>query len=125
MVNQEEIQRDILDWCHYHYKDNLAAVALFDPKPVNVSFPNGDVNVLLILHSAPSEERERYALVAERLVNTVVPNKHLMCRIQTVDEIQSLSGLKLPLLAIYLTDADIIRDPAQVLANACATLANE
>ena len=122
MLSREEIQRDILDWCQYHYKDNLAALALFDPKPINATFPSGDVNVLLILHSAPAEARDRYDLVAERLVGTIVPDSQVTCRIQTVDEIQSLADLQMPLVSIYLNRAEIFYDPAQVLTEVRRTI---
>lgn len=122
--SDEEIQREILKWCQYHYKDNVAGIALFDPKPVNEAFPSGDINVLLVLFSAPLEQRERYDLVAERLVNTLVPDRILTCRIQTVDEIQSLANLQMPLLSIYLNSANILYDPIQALAQAYQTIEN-
>jgi hypothetical protein len=121
----EEIQQEILNWCQYHYQDNVAGIALFDPKPVNEAFPSGDINVLLILYTAPLEQRQRYDLVAERLVNSLVPDRVLTCRIQTVDEIQSLANLQMPLLAIYLNSTEILYDPKHVLAQARQSMEKE
>lgn len=73
-LTNEEIQREILNWCQYHYNDNVAGIALFDPKPVNEAFPSSDINVLLVLYSAPLEQRERYDLAAERLARRAIEN---------------------------------------------------
>ncbi|MCP4361770.1 MAG: hypothetical protein GY796_27475 [Chloroflexi bacterium] len=55
-----ESRTELIEWCQYHYQDNLAGLALFDPEPVRSDYPRGDINVLLLLHNTPAEERKRY-----------------------------------------------------------------
>ena len=118
----DETVTAIADWCRYHYRDSLLGLALFDPTPVNAEYPHGEINVLVVLDWAPAEARDRYDAVGDELLKGLAPNHSLTCRIQTVDEIGALAEMKLPLLAIYLTKAEILHDPRGFLRAAQVTL---
>jgi len=111
----EEFVTDIINWCQYNYGGNLVALALFDPTIVDSSYPHSDINVLMVVHMAPENVRDRYEVVTEELMQTIARDKPLSCRVQTVGELNMLASLGLPLLNIYLHDAEIIHDPQNVL----------
>ena len=111
----DESRTTILQWCQSHYGDNLVGLAFFDPRVADPHYPSGDINVLLIVRSAPAEARERYDVVAEELVKNLIPEKSLTCRIQTAGELYDLVMLRLPLAEIYLTELEIAYDPHNVL----------
>jgi hypothetical protein len=123
MVNlPTDVRTEIIRWCHYHYESNLAGLAFFDPVVVEESFPGGDINLLLLVQEAPPDSRDRYDSKTEVILRNLAPECKLVCRIQTIDEIQMLGQLQLPLLGIYLAAADIAYDPQNVLVeaqNAC------
>ena len=119
-----EIREVILQWCHYHYKDNLAGLAFFEPRAANGDYPRGDINLLMLLYTSPDEDRKRYDKVTQVLVNNLVLDKDIVCRVQTVTELDLLAEMKLPLLAIYLQHTEIFYDPQGVLCKAHATLTN-
>jgi len=110
-----EFNRDLVNWCKHHFGENLIGVGLFDPARVRSSYPRGDINVLVVLDSAPENERERYDLITEMLVQNLAPNKMLTCRVQTREEMNDLAEMKLPLLKIYTTKVDILFDPKNIL----------
>jgi len=112
----------VVEWCSYHYGNNLAGIAFFDPTSVDPTYPHGDLNILLVLHNGPDEDRQRYDIKARMLMNTLLPNQEVKCRIQTVEEINQLAALQLPLLAIYLQSSQISFDPWNILQRAQATL---
>jgi hypothetical protein len=117
-----DLLNEIVRWCHYHYEDNLAGLAFYNPVAIDESFPHGDINLLILLNEAPAEARDRYDARTEVILRNLAPEHKLICRIQTVDEIQTLSQLQLPLVGIYLMEADIVHDPRHVLLearNAC------
>ncbi len=118
----DEFRRDILNWCQYNYGGNLVALALFDPTSVETSYPYSDINVLMVVNMAPENARDRYEVVTEELMQTIVSNKSLTCRVQTVGELNMLVELRLPLLDIYLHDAAILYDPKNILETERANL---
>ena len=111
----KEFNRDLVDWCKHHFQENLVAVGLFDPLRVNAKYPRGDINVLIVLNMAPENERERYDLVTEMLVQNLAPDRTLICRVQTMGELRVLSSLRMPLMEIYLNDLVLLYDPRKVL----------
>ena len=111
----DEFRTDLVNWCKHHFDENLVAVGLFNPSKVNAKFPSGDINVLIALNMAPENERERYDLVTEILVQNLVPNKTITCRVQTMGELNVLSDLQLPLIDIYMRDIEILYDPRKLL----------
>lgn len=113
--DSSEFNRDLVDWCKHHFDENLVAVGLFNPSKVNKKYPSGDINVLIVLNMAPESERERYDLVTEMLVQNLVPDKTLICRVQTMGELSVLSTLRLPLIDIYMSDIAILYDPKKIL----------
>jgi hypothetical protein len=117
-----EIREVVLQWCLYHYKGNLAGLAFFEPRAASADYPRGDINLLLLLYHSPDEDRKRYDKVTQVLVNNLVLDKDVVCRVQTVDELNLLVEMKLPLLAIYLQHAEIIYDPQGILCLAQSTL---
>ena len=110
-----EFNTDLVDWCKHHFQENLVAVGLFDPLRVNAKYPRGDINVLIVLNMAPENERERYDLVTEMLVQNLAPDRTLICRVQTMGELRVLSSLRMPLMEIYLNDLVLLYDPRKVL----------
>jgi len=118
----DEIRRDILEWCQYHFENNLVGLAFFDPTQVDPSYPKGEINVLVAVHLAPEETRERYDLISEMLIKNLAAGHSLTCRVQTAGELSMLSTLQLPLIEIYLRHAEIIYDPQQILAAMQKTL---
>src|SRR5687768_9801255 len=118
-----EISEEMAHWCHYYYKDNLAGLAFYNPAAVNQEFPCGDINLLLLLNEAPADTLNRYKAI-ELILKNLAPGYHFICRIQTVNEIQTLAALQLPLLAIYLQEAEIVYDPQRVLQAVQETLAS-
>jgi hypothetical protein len=112
---KDEFDRDLIDWCKHHFDENLVAVGLFDSSRVNPKYPCGDINVLVVLNMAPENERERYDLVTEMLVQNLAPGKTLTCRVQTMGELNVLSSLQLPLIDIYLSEIAILYDPQKLL----------
>jgi len=112
---RDEFNRDLVNWCKHHFDENLVAVGLFDPSKVDATYPRGDVNVLIVLNMAPENERERYEVITEMLVQNLAPDKTLKSRLQTTGELNMLSSLQLPLFEIYLRDIEIIHDPQKVL----------
>ncbi len=117
-----EIQETFLEWPQYHYKDNLAGLVFFNPRVVNNDYPCGDINVLVVLKESPEQDRERYDRVAQILVRNLIADKELLCRIQTVNEIEMLHEIQLPLLNIYLTHTCITNDPHCLLEAAKAVV---
>lgn len=105
-----ETRQDLLKWCQHHYQSNLAGLVIFDPAPVNAQYPRGDLNILLVLDSAPPLERERQETVAKMVLAVVAASSNLVCRVQTVEEINTLAQMKLPVLEIYLREAEILYD---------------
>jgi len=120
----EEFTRDLVNWCKHHFSENLVALGLFDPSQVNTEYPHSDINVLIVLNMAPENERERYDLVTEILVQNLAPDKSLACRVQTLGELSVLSDLHLPLIDIYLSDISILYDPRKRLASERDNLIN-
>jgi len=121
-----DFNTDLVDWCRHHFRENLVAVGLFDPLRVNDKYPRGDINVLVVLNMAPENERERYDLVTEMLVQNLVPNKNLLCRVQTMGELHVLADLQMPLIDIYMNDLVILYDPRKFLETERTTvLAND
>lgn len=112
----------VVEWCRYHYGDNLAGIAFFDPACIDCAYPRGDLNILLMLHTSPDKDRQRYDIKAQVLMNTLLLDQEVKCRIQTIEEIGQLVELQLPLLAIYLQTAEIVFDPWEILQKAQATL---
>ncbi len=110
-----EFKRDLVNWCKHHFDSNLVAIGLFDPAGVNKKYPRGDINVLVVLDMAPENERERYDLITEMLVQNLAPDKTIVCRVQTIGELNVLANLQLPLIDIYLSDAEILHDPRKSL----------
>lgn len=106
----DEARRDLLEWCQHHYQSNLAGLVIFDPTLVNAPYPRGDLNILLVLDSAPPRERERQETVAKMVLQVVASSRSLVCRVQTVEEINLLAQMKLPVLEIYLREAEILYD---------------
>jgi len=104
------IRKRILDIYKAYYQTDLAGLVIFDPTPVDENFPHGEINILLVLHSASLQEQDRYDKVGETLIKHLVPDENMMCRIQTIDELKTLAELKMPLLEIYLKHALIIYD---------------
>jgi len=119
-----EFKRDLVNWCKHHFNENLVAVGLFDPSKVNGKYPHGDINVLVILNMAPENERDRYDLVTEMLVQNLAPDKTLTCRVQTMGELNVLASLQLPLIDIYMSDLEIVHDPKKLLAKERDSLHN-
>ena len=117
-----ETRRDLLEWCQHHYQSNLAGLVIFDPSPVNAQYPRGELNVLLVLDSAPPMERERQEMVAKMVLKVVVASQNVVCRVQTVDEISTLAQMKLPVLEIYLRKAEILYDRDGSLSAARSSL---
>lgn len=117
-----ETRRDVLEWCKYHFENNLVGLAFFDPAPVDDNYPSGDLNLLIVVHVAPEETRERYELVTQMLVRNLAPSQTMTCRVQTAGELNLLAQMRLPLLAIYLHEAEIIYDPQKVLTESRSTL---
>jgi len=113
--NSSEFKRDLINWCKHHFDENLVAVGLFNPAQVNSKYPRGDINVLIILNMAPENERERYDLVTEMLIQNLAEDKTFTCRVQTSGELRVLSNLQLPLIDIYMSELEILHDPAKVL----------
>jgi len=113
--NSKEFNRDLVNWCKHHFEKNLVAVGLFDPTKVSQKYPHGDINVLIVLNMAPENERDRYDMVTEMLVQNLAPDKTLMCRVQTMGELTVLSNLQLPLIDIYMSDLVILHDPRKLL----------
>lgn len=109
------IRNEVVEWFQHHYETNLMALAFFDPVPVRATFPHGDVNCLVVLAQAPSGARERYDMVVEVVLKTIAPALQFVCRIQTIEEIQTLAELRLPLLEIYLKYSEIVYDREQLL----------
>lgn len=105
-----ETCQDLLEWCRHHYQRNLAGLVIFDPAPVNAQYPRSDLNILLVLDSAPALERERQETVAKMVLAVVAASHDLICRVQTVEEINALAQMKLPVLEIYLREAEILYD---------------
>jgi hypothetical protein len=122
MTSQTETRQSILDWCRYHYADNLLGVAFFDPARVNAAYPRGDINVLVVLEQAPAEERERYDAKIDIVLKRLAASQRVMCRIQTAAELQAIQELGLPVLDIYLRQAEVAHDPHLLLQNARASL---
>ena len=121
-----EFNTDLVDWCKHHFQENLVAVGLFDPLRVNAKYPRGDINVLIVLNMAPENERERYDLVTEMLVQNLVPDRTLTCRVQTMGELHVLADLQMPLINIYMNDLAILHDPRKFLETERTTvLAND
>jgi len=118
----EEVRVALIDWCQYYYGGNLVSLALFDPTPVVTDYPHGEVNILVGLQTAPDQERKRYEQVGEILLKNLIADKAVTCRIQTIEELDTLAQLKLPLLAVYLQYADIIYDPKGTLQSVQAKL---
>jgi len=117
-----EFLTDIINWCQYHYGENLVALALFDPTSVDSSYPHSDVNVLMVVNTAPENERERYELVTEMLMQNIARDTSLACRVQTVSELNMLAELGLPLFEIYLRDVESVYDPKKILETERANL---
>ena len=117
IFDRDEFNRDLVAWCKHHFDENLVAVGLFDPLKVNAKYPRGDINLLIVLNMAPENERERYDLVTEMLVQNLAPKKTLLCRVQTMGELHVLSNLQLPLIDIYMSDIVILYDPRKFLEN--------
>ena len=113
--NNNEFKRDLVNWCKHHFNENLVAVGLFNPAKVNSKFPSGDINVLIVLNMAPENERERYDLVTEILIQNLAEDKTFTCRVQTAGELNVLSSLQLPLIDIYMSDVELLYDPRKVL----------
>ena len=113
--DDREFRRDLVNWCKHHFNENLVAVGLFNPSKVNSKYPHGDINVLIVLNMAPENERDRYDLVTEMLVQNLAPNKMLTCRVQTMGELNVLASLQLPLIDIYMNDLEILHDPKKLL----------
>ena len=111
----EEICIALIDWCKYHYGGNLVSLALFDPKLVTANYPYSEINILVGLQTAPEQERKRYEQIGEILLKNLIPRNEIACRIQTIEELDALAQLKLPLLEIYLKHANIIYDPKGIL----------
>ena len=120
--SKAEFDRDLVSWCKHHFDENLVALGLFDPLGVDPTYPRGDLNVLIVVNMAPENERERYDIVTEMLVQNLAPGKTLKSRLQTTGELNMLASLKLPLLEIYLRDIEIIHDPQKLLESARANL---
>lgn len=118
----QTLTRTLNEWCQFYYGKQLAALALFDPALVNADYPRAEINVLLVFHAAPAQARARYDLASQSLIKSVVPDQTIQCRIQTVEEINLLAEMGLPLLEIYLREADILYDPQGVLHTARAAL---
>src|SRR5262245_34898520 len=102
------LRRHLVEWCQFHYQKNLDGLCLFDPTAVRADFPHSDINVLLVLKHAPQLARERYDAAAEVLMKAVIPGRKVLCRIQTVEEMEILHEMRLPLLNIYLTHVEIL-----------------
>jgi hypothetical protein len=117
IFDHNEFNRDLVAWCKHHFDENLVALGLFDPSKVNEKYPCGDINILIVLNMAPENERERYDIVTEMLVQNLAPKKTLICRVQTMGELHVLSNLQLPLIDIYLSDIEILHDPRKFLEN--------
>ena len=122
--NSREFNRDLINWCKHHFEQNLIAVGLFNPAQVNEKFPSGDINVLVVLNIAPENERERYDLVTEMLIQNLASGNSLTCRVQTMGELRVLASLQLPLIDIYLSDIEILYDPKKLLAKERESLNN-
>ncbi len=122
MVWYSDVYKEIVRWCHYHYQDNLVGLAFYDPAATNQEFPRGDINLLLLLRTAPADARERYDAKTEVVLRNLAPSHKFVCRIQTVSEIEALAELKLPLLEIYLREVDIVYDPQGILQATRTTL---
>jgi len=110
-----EFITDIINWCQYHYGENLVALALFDPTSVDSSYPHSDINVLMVVNTAPENERECYEMVTEMLMQNIARDKSLACRVQTIGELNMLAELGLPLFEIYLRNVEIVYDPKKIL----------
>jgi len=115
IFDRDDFNRDLIAWCKHHFDENLVAVGLFDPSKVNVKYPSGDINVLIVLNMASENERERYDLVTEMLVQNLAPKKTLTCRVQTMGELQVLADLQLPLIDIYMSEIEILHDSRKLL----------
>jgi len=113
--NSSEFNRDLVNWCKHHFDENLVAVGLFNPTKVNPKYPSGEINVLIVLNMAPENERERYDLVTEMLIQNLAEDKTFTCRVQTIGELNVLSTLQLPLIDIYMSDIEILHDPSKTL----------
>jgi hypothetical protein len=118
-VSSDGFTTELAEWCRYHFTQNLVSIGLFDPRKTDPSYPSSDVNVLIVLRMAPKNERERYDLITEMLVKNLAPGRSLTCRVQTVEELDMLAELRLPLLNIYLNEIEIVYDPKNVLKNMC------
>lgn len=119
-----EISEEMVHWCHYYYKDNLAGMTFYNPAAVIPDFPCGDINLLLLLNEAPDDAISRYKAI-ETILKNLAPGYQFVCRIQTVDEIKLLAALQLPLLAIYLQESEIVFDPQGVLQDAQAIVKSD
>jgi len=80
----DEFRLDLVTWCQYNYGDNLIGLAIFGPTRVDASYPRRDINILMVVNMAPENERERYELVNEMLIQNLARGKSLICRMQTV-----------------------------------------
>lgn len=109
------IRKRIIDIYKAYYQADLAGLVIFDPTPMDANFPHGEINILLVLHSASLQEQDRYDKVGETLIKHLVPDENMTCRIQTIDELKILAALKMPLVEIYLKHALIIYDTENTL----------
>jgi len=119
-----EFNRDLVNWCKHHFDQNLVAIGLFNPSKVNKKYPSGDINVLVVLNMAPENERERYDLITEMLIQNLAADKTLTCRVQTMGELNVLASLQLPLIDIYMSDLEILHDPRKLLKKVQDNLGN-
>jgi len=122
--NSREFNRDLVNWCKHHFDQNLVAVGLFNPSKVNKKYPSGDINVLVALNIAPENERERYDLITEMLIQNLAADKSLTCRVQTMGELNVLASLQLPLIDIYMSELEILYDPRKLLKKVQDNLGN-
>ena len=125
IFDRDEFNRDLVAWCKHHFDENLVAVGLFDPSKVNAKYLHGDINILIVLNMASENERERYDLVTEMLIQNLAPKKTLVCRVQTIGELHVLADLQLPLIDIYMSEIEILHDSWKLLKSVGDTLNSE
>jgi len=111
----DDFRTDIINWCQYNYRGNLIALAVFDPAKVDPKYPHSDINILLVVNKASEDSRERYELITEMVMKNIAGDKSLACRVQTVDELNMLAEMGLPLFEIYLRDMEVLYDPGKIL----------
>lgn len=119
----DALTTDVVAWARYYYGHKLVGIIFYDPRAASQSYPCAEINLLIVLTDAPASARDRYDESLSLVIEVVMGGGfQVMCRIQTLEELNALMELQLPLLNIYMQDSQIVLDSGQALSGLKASL---